>query len=88
MLLSFNKCSISAWTAPISVNRVNGIGENSNFSSQLRAELYCASPIPYHMFIGCDLLKHLSGKFSSCKFKEVICCEILNFTSNNQNHIL
>ena len=53
MLLSFNKCSISVLGAPtmyLSANRVNGIGENSNFSSQLRAELHCVSPIPYHVF--------------------------------------
>ena len=35
--------------AYLSVNRVNDIGENSNFSSQLRAELHCASPILYHV---------------------------------------
>ena len=35
----------------LSVNRVNGIGGNSNFSSQLWAELHCASPIPYHVFL-------------------------------------
>ena len=29
----------------LSVNRVNATGENSNFSSQLRTELHCASPI-------------------------------------------
>ena len=40
--------------AYLSVNRVNGIGENSNFSSQLLAELHCASPIPYHLFISFD----------------------------------
>ena len=39
--------------AYLSVNRVNGIGENSNISSQLRSELHCASPIPYHVFISC-----------------------------------
>ena len=46
----FNFCSDCAY---LSVNRVNGIGENSNFSSQLRAELNCASPIPYHVLISC-----------------------------------
>ena len=39
----------------LSVNRVNDIGENSNFSSQLRADLHCASPIPYHVFLICDI---------------------------------
>ena len=33
----------------LSVNRVNGIEENSIFSSELRAELHCASHIPNHM---------------------------------------
>ena len=56
MLLSFNKCSRSVLTAPISVNRVNSIGENSNFSSQLRTEFQCASPIPYHVFLSCDIV--------------------------------
>ena len=50
VLLSFNKCSIPALTAFLSVNRVN-----SNFSSQLRAECHCASPIQYHVFISCEL---------------------------------
>ena len=39
----------------LSVNRVNAIRENSNFSSQLRAEFPCASPIPYHVFLSCDI---------------------------------
>ena len=30
------------------------MGETSNFSSQLQAELHCKSPIPYHVFISCD----------------------------------
>ena len=47
MLVSFNKCSISALTANyLSVNRVNGIGENSNFSSQVWVELCVAHSIP------------------------------------------
>ena len=46
MLLSFNKCSISAWTALIFlVSRVNAKGENSDLSPQLRTELHCVSPI-------------------------------------------
>ena len=47
----FNFCIDCAY---LSVKRVNGIGENSNFSTQLRAELHCASPIPYHVFISCE----------------------------------
>ena len=38
----------------LSVNRVNAIGENSNFSSQLRTEFHCVSPIPYNVFLSCD----------------------------------
>ena len=38
----------------LSVSRVNGIRENSNFSSQLQADLHCASPLPYHVFLSCD----------------------------------
>ena len=38
------------------VNRVNAIGENSNHSSQLKTELHCASPIPYHVCVSCDVL--------------------------------
>ena len=40
----------------LSVNRVNAIGENSNFTSQLRTEFHCASPIPdipHHVFFSC-----------------------------------
>ena len=44
----FNFCIDCAY---LSVNRVNGIGENTNFSSQLRVD--CASPISYHVFISC-----------------------------------
>ena len=55
IVLSFNKCSIFCIGCTyLSVNRTNVIEENSNFSSQLRAELYCASPIPYHVFLNCD----------------------------------
>ena len=46
--------------AYLSVNRVIEIGEKSNFSSQLRAQLHCASPIiyrfvckQYHVFFRC-----------------------------------
>ena len=55
--------------ACLSVNRVNGIGENSIFSSQLRAELHCASPIPYHVFISCDNIHSIQKcevKMNSC----------------------
>ena len=51
MFLSFNKCSISALTAPI----CQSIEEILKFSSQLRTEFHCASPIPYHVFLGCEL---------------------------------
>ena len=44
------------------VNRKYGIEENSNFSSQFRAELHCASPIiyrfvciQYYVFISCAI---------------------------------
>ena len=46
----FNFCIDCAY---LSVNRVNGIGENTNFSSQLRVDFHCASPISYHVFISC-----------------------------------
>ena len=66
MLLSFNICSISAWTAlsyaRISqYSRVNARGQNWNLSPQLRAELHCMSPIvdrfvciQYHMILSSD----------------------------------
>ena len=49
--------------AYLSVNRENGIGEKTRiFSSQLRAELHCATPIiyrfvfiHYHGFISCAI---------------------------------
>ena len=37
------------------VNRVNAIGGNSNFSYQLRTEFHCASPIPFYVFLSCDI---------------------------------
>ena len=54
MLLSFNNCSISALTAPI-YQSINAIEENTIFSSQLRTEFHCASPILYHVFLSCDI---------------------------------
>ena len=69
MLLSFSKCSISALTAPtciymylhVSVNRVNAIGENTNFSFQFRAEFHCVPSIiyrfvciQYNVILSCD----------------------------------
>ena len=58
MLLSFNKCPIFCIDcAYLSVNRVNGIGENSNVSSKRRSELHCASPIPYHVFFSCEYIR-------------------------------
>ena len=57
MQLIFNFCMDCAY---LSDNRVNGVGENSNLSSQLRAVLHCASTIiyrfaciQYHVFISC-----------------------------------
>ena len=50
--LVFNFCIDCTY---LSASLVNGIGENSNFSSQLRAELHCASPIPYHVFLSCEI---------------------------------
>ena len=41
MLLSFNLCITFAY---LSVTRVNGIGENSNFSSQLRIDFIVRNP--------------------------------------------
>ena len=48
MLLSFNKCSISALTEPIyqSVKK-NAVGENYNFSSQLRSQMQCVCHRPF-----------------------------------------
>ena len=37
----------------LSVNTVKAIGENSNFSYQLRTKFHCASAIPYHVFLIC-----------------------------------
>ena len=64
MLLSFNKCSISALTAPNyqSIEYIS-IGENSNFSSQLQVDLHCASPIPYPVFISCDINEKEYGPY-------------------------
>ena len=76
MLLSFNKCSISASTAPyLSENRVNAIGDNSNISYQLQTEFHSASPIPYHVFLNCEKgeLKSNSHaqKIHTCKYTPV-----------------
>ena len=46
MLLSFNKCYFCIDCAYLSVNRVSVIGENSNFSFQLRAD--CIARHPFH----------------------------------------
>ena len=48
MLLSFNKCSISALPAPmyVSVNRVNAIGEKSNLNFGLNCN------VCHRLFIG------------------------------------
>ena len=43
MLLSFNNCSISALIAPVPRRNAIIIGENANFSSQLRTEFLCLS---------------------------------------------
>ena len=51
MLLSFNRCSISAWTAPIyfSVECMLYSEENTNIYPQLLSQLQCVcvSPITY-----------------------------------------
>ena len=58
----FNLCMDYAY---LLVDRVNIIGENSNFSSQLRAELHCASLISYrfvckqyHVIVSSDHANH------------------------------
>ena len=65
--------------AYLSVNRVNGIGgENSNFSSQLRAELHCASPFPYHMFISCELAQSVRIELYTFFHKNCLACYLFD----------
>ena len=87
MLLSFNKCSISALAAPIYqyiVNRVNAIGENSNLLSQLRKEFHCASSTPYHVFLSCDVYtpaekNPVTPNFHNCRLFSHSCILINKF---------
>ena len=58
--------------ADLSVNRVNDIRETSNFSSQLRVELHCASPIPYHVFISCDSNTSFLNSLTDNKGKTIL----------------
>ena len=61
MLLLFNNCPISyiEYTY-LSVDRVNALGDISIFLSQLRTEFHFASPIPYHVFLSCDIVNYSS----------------------------
>ena len=61
-LPAFSMFNFSMDCTYLSVSRVNAIGENSNLSSQLRAELHCVSPIidkfvciQYHVILSSEI---------------------------------
>ena len=66
MLLSFNKMfNFCIDCTYLLVKRVNAVGANSNFSSQLPAEFHCVSPIiywfvciQYHVIVSSDILPY------------------------------
>ena len=50
----FNFCIYCAY---LSVKRVNRIGEKFEFLISASGRVHCASPIPYHVFISCEIVK-------------------------------
>ena len=76
MLLSFNTCMDCAY---LSVNRVNGKGENSIFSSQLRLDCIvrhsfhtCSCSVNRECDFGCFTSCFASDSISSCSLQIIV----------------